>query len=82
MPAPLGDELILDALRATGGTAIAVDDTEILADLADFGAREASCCARRAPPELARHLREQGWLSPGTRSSCSIRFRAEEYRLI
>ena len=38
MPAPLGDELILAALRDTGGTAIAVDDAEILADLRDFAA--------------------------------------------
>jgi threonine synthase len=67
VPAPLGDELILDALRATGGTAIAVDDAEILADLAEFGAREGLllCPEGAACLTAARHLREQGWLSPG-----------------
>ena len=40
VPAPLGDELILAALRETGGTAVAVDDADILADLRDFAARE------------------------------------------
>src|SRR5437868_2931060 len=40
VPAPLGDELILDALYATGGTAVAVDDADILADQRDFGRSE------------------------------------------
>ena len=51
VPAPLGDELILDALADTDGTAIAVDDAEILADLR--GVRPAArgcCCARRGRP--------------------------------
>ena len=66
VPAPLGDELILDALRSSGGTAIAVDDSEILADLAEFGAREGLllCPEGAACLTAARHLREQGWLSP------------------
>src|SRR5690606_15080258 len=38
VPAPLGDELMLAAIRRTGGTAIAVDDQELLADLRAFGA--------------------------------------------
>ncbi len=66
VPAPLGDELILDAIRSSGGTAIAVDDSEILADLAEFGAREGLllCPEGAACLTAARHLREQGWLSP------------------
>jgi threonine synthase len=67
VPAPLGDELILDALRSSGGTAVAVDDKEILADLAEFGAREGLllCPEGAACLTAARHLREQGWLSAG-----------------
>ena len=32
VPKALGDFLVLDAVRATGGTAVAVDDEELLAD--------------------------------------------------
>lgn len=66
VPAPLGDELILDALLSSGGTAIAVDDSEILADLREFGAREGLllCPEGAACLTAARHLRKQGWLSP------------------
>jgi hypothetical protein len=39
-PPPLGDELILDALYATDGTAVGVEDRDLLADLREFGARE------------------------------------------
>jgi len=64
VPAPLGDELILDALHATGGTAIAVDDEELLADLREFGAREGLllCPEGAACLTAARHLRASGWI--------------------
>ena len=67
VPAPLGDELILDALRATGGTAIAVDDAEILADLRAFGTREGLllCPEGAACLSAARRLRADGWLDDG-----------------
>ena len=66
VPAPLGDELILEALHASGGTAIAVDDEEILADLAGFGRAEGLllCPEGAACLSAARKLRAQGWLSP------------------
>jgi threonine synthase len=66
VPAPLGDELILDALYATGGTAVAVDDEEILADLREFGAKEGLmlCPEGAACLTAARKLRATGWLSP------------------
>jgi threonine synthase len=66
VPSPLGDELILDALYATGGTAVAVDDGEILADLRDFGAREGLmlCPEGAACLTAARKLRSAGWLTP------------------
>ncbi|HEX7744147.1 MAG TPA: threonine synthase [Micromonosporaceae bacterium] len=64
VPAPLGDELILRALRDSGGTAIAVSDEEILADLRDFGAREGLllCPEGAACLTAARHLRATGWI--------------------
>ncbi|MGY0007485.1 threonine synthase [Micromonospora sp. I033] len=69
VPAPLGDELILAALRESGGTAIAVEDTEILADLRDFAAREGLllCPEGAACLTAARHLRAGGWIRPGER---------------
>ncbi|GAA1866994.1 threonine synthase [Asanoa iriomotensis] len=65
VPAPLGDELILDALAATSGTAIAVDDEEILADLRAFGEREGLllCPEGAACLTAARKLRDSGWLT-------------------
>ncbi len=65
VPAPLGDELILNALFASGGTAIAVDDAEILDDLAEFGRREGLllCPEGAACLTAARKLRAAGWLA-------------------
>ncbi|MEE6309617.1 threonine synthase [Plantactinospora veratri] len=64
VPAPLGDELILDALRDTAGTAVAVDDEAILADLHAFGAREGLllCPEGAACLTAVRQLRAGGWL--------------------
>jgi threonine synthase len=64
VPAPLGDELILDALADTGGTAIAVDDVDLLADLREFGAREGLllCPEGAACLTAARQLRDRGWI--------------------
>ncbi|MFI6758917.1 threonine synthase [Micromonospora sp. NPDC050417] len=64
VPAPLGDELILDALRDTGGTAIAVRDEDILADLREFGAREGLllCPEGAACLTAAKQLRAGGWI--------------------
>jgi len=38
VPKAIGDFLILDALRASGGTAIAVDDAELVAAVGEIGA--------------------------------------------
>jgi threonine synthase len=40
VPRAIGDFLILDALRASGGTAIAVSDEELLAAVLEIGASE------------------------------------------
>lgn len=65
VPAPLGDELILDALYETGGTAVAVPDEEILKDLKDFAGTEGLllCPEGAACLTAARRLRASGWLS-------------------
>jgi threonine synthase len=65
VPKPLGDFLILEALYATGGTAVAVTDEALLA-----GQREAArlegcfvCPEGAACFTAVRELRESGWLS-------------------
>jgi threonine synthase len=65
VPSPLGDALILDALRASGGTAFAVDDDEILADLREFAGAEGLwlCPEGAACLTAARRLRAEGWLA-------------------
>ncbi|PWR07541.1 threonine synthase [Micromonospora acroterricola] len=69
VPAPLGDELILAALRASAGTAVAVDDADILADLRAFAAREGLllCPEGAACLTAARQLRAGGWIRAGER---------------
>jgi threonine synthase len=64
VPAPLGDELMLDALSSTDGTAIAVDDAEMLADLREFGAREGLlvCPEGAACLTAVKRLRASGWI--------------------
>jgi threonine synthase len=45
VPKAIGDFLILDALRASGGTAIAVTDDELIAATKEIGAAEGIFCA-------------------------------------
>lgn len=45
VPRAIGDFLILDAIRNSGGTAIAVTDEELLAAVAEIGAIEGVFCA-------------------------------------
>lgn len=69
VPKPLGDVLILNIIRASGGTAIAVSDKEIL----DGGRELASLEGVFAAPEgaacipAARKLLANGFLSPADR---------------
>ncbi|MET7749573.1 threonine synthase [Micromonospora sp. NPDC005367] len=69
VPAPLGDELILAALRESAGTAVAVPDEEILTDLRSFAAREGLllCPEGAACLTAARQLRAGGWIRAGER---------------
>lgn len=69
VPKPLGDFLILEAIRASGGTAVAVEDDEIL----DAGIELAAAEGMFAAPEGAacvaalRRLLANGFLSPADR---------------
>ena len=45
VPRAIGDFMILDAIRSSGGTAIAVTDDELLAAVAEIGALEGVFCA-------------------------------------
>jgi threonine synthase len=65
VPKALGDFLILDALYATGGTAVAVTDEALLADQRAVARLEGSfiCPEGAACVTAVRQLRESGWLS-------------------
>jgi threonine synthase len=65
VPQPLGDFLVLDALYATGGVAVAVDDEALLADQREVARLEGSliCPEGAACITAVRQLRESGWLS-------------------
>ncbi len=65
VPKALGDFLVLDALYATGGTAVAVDDAALLADQRVVARLEGSflCPEGAACVTAVRLLRESGWLS-------------------
>ena len=65
VPAPLGGFLVLQALRATGGTAVAVTDADLLASQRQ-AARAEGCwiCPEGAACFAAvRRLRAAGWLA-------------------
>ncbi|MEV4316140.1 threonine synthase [Actinocrispum sp. NPDC049592] len=65
VPKPLGDFLILDALYDTGGTAVAVDDEETLAEQARCARLEGAfvCPEGAAAFRAVRSLRADGWIS-------------------
>ncbi|MDL4814192.1 threonine synthase [Actinomadura sp. OS1-43] len=69
VPKPLGDFLILDALAETSGTAVAVTDAELLAELAEVTALEGAfvCPEGAAAFAAARKLRASGWLGEDER---------------
>jgi threonine synthase len=65
VPAPLGDMLMLDALYASGGTALAVSDADLLAAQREVAAAEGTliCPESAACFAAVRELRAGGWLS-------------------
>jgi threonine synthase len=64
VPKALGDFIVLDAVRATDGTAIAVSDAALLAEQRLMAADEGLfiCPEGAACLAAARQLRESGWL--------------------
>ncbi|MEU2351106.1 threonine synthase [Modestobacter sp. NPDC049651] len=64
VPKPLGDFLVLDAVRATGGTAVAVTDDELLAAQHQLARDEGTwtCPEGAACFAAVGQLREAGWL--------------------
>ena len=65
VPKPLGDFLVLDAVYATGGTAIAMSDEDILAAEREAARLEGTfaCPEGAACFAAARQLARDGWLS-------------------
>jgi len=66
VPKPLGDFLVLDAVYATDGTAIAISDEDILATEREAATLEGTfaCPEGAACFAAARQLARAGWLSP------------------
>jgi threonine synthase len=64
VPKAIGDFLVLDAVRRTSGTAIAVDDSELLADVALAGRLEGLFMSPEgaATVSAVRRLRDTGWI--------------------
>lgn len=64
VPKALGDFLVLDAVRQTGGTAVAVSDAELLAAQAALARAEGlfACPEGAACFAAVAQLRESGWL--------------------
>jgi threonine synthase len=64
VPKALGDFLVLQAVRESGGTAIAVSDDAILEELRNLAAAEGAwiCPEGAACMAAARELRRNGWL--------------------
>ena len=69
VPRAIGDFLIIDALRESGGTAIAVSDDEIIAATREIGAAEGLFCAPEGAACLPalRRLLTAGQIKPNER---------------
>jgi threonine synthase len=68
VPVAIGDYLILDAVRESGGTALTVTDDEILAAMREMGSAEGIWPAPEGAATLVAYhkLRESGFLGPET----------------
>jgi threonine synthase len=68
VPGPLSGSLMLRALRETNGTAIAIDDAQISAAVAELARTGLWVCPEGAALLPAvRHLRSSGWIHEGER---------------
>ena len=66
VPQPIGDFLILRSIRESGGTAVRVDDDEMLAEIPRVGKAEGIffCPEGAACVAALRRLVAQGWIKP------------------
>jgi threonine synthase len=69
VPKPYGDSIILEIVRASGGTALALTDDEIFASLKDWAANEGLLLSPEGAAATAAydHLLETGFLTPQDR---------------
>lgn len=69
VPGPLGDRLILSAVRESGGAAIAVEDAELVSAARELSALEGIDFSPEGGSALvaARLARRRGWVSPEDR---------------
>jgi threonine synthase len=69
VPKAIGDFLIIDALRASGGTAVAVTDEELIAATKEIGAAEGVFCAPEGAACLPalKKLMDQGFVKSNER---------------
>jgi threonine synthase len=69
VPKAIGDFLILDAIRASGGTAVAVSDAELIAGVKEIGAAEGIFAAPEGGACLPalRLLMQRGEVNPDER---------------
>jgi len=69
VPKPYGDSIILDILRASGGTAVALSDDAIFASLRDWANREGLLLSPEGAAATAAydHLIATGFLTPADR---------------
>ncbi|MBL8185943.1 MAG: pyridoxal-phosphate dependent enzyme, partial [Blastocatellia bacterium] len=67
VPKAIGDFLILDAIRASGGTAVSVTDDELVAAVKEIGALTGIFTAPEGAACLPalRHLIERGFVAGG-----------------
>ena len=67
VPKALGDFIVLDAVRATGGTAISVSDEELLAEQHAMAAAEGAfiCPEGAACFAAVQQLRKDAWIAEG-----------------
>lgn len=72
VPKALGDFLVLEALRRTGGCALAVTDAEILEARAELARLEGifACPEGSATLAAVKRLRQNGWIAPSDRVVC------------
>ena len=81
VPSAVGDYLILDAVRESGGTAIAVTDEEILAGVREMASAEGVWSAPEGAATLVayRKLRESGFLAPETETVLAVTGAGSKY---